>query len=102
MPVSSILGYLSSGMATEEILRQWPELEAEDIYQALGYQQSQWKKRASWLGAISRHETAYIGRVNQAFYPKESDRRDASATNFNCLKTIEITIEFYDYIKDMI
>lgn len=41
MPVSSILSYLSSGMSVEEILKQWPELEHEDIYQALGY--------ASWM-----------------------------------------------------
>ena len=37
MPVASILSYLSSGMTTEEILNEWPELELEDIYQALGY-----------------------------------------------------------------
>lgn len=37
MPVSSILGYMSSGMTVEEIIQQWPELEAEDIYEALGY-----------------------------------------------------------------
>jgi uncharacterized protein (DUF433 family) len=37
MPVASILSYLSSGMAVDEILRGWPELEQEDIYQALGY-----------------------------------------------------------------
>lgn len=37
MPVAAILSYLSSGMTIEEILRQWPELEREDIYQALGY-----------------------------------------------------------------
>lgn len=37
MPVASVLSYLSSGMTTEEILKQWPELELEDIYQALGY-----------------------------------------------------------------
>lgn len=37
MPVSSILSYLSSGMSVAEILHEWPELEAEDIYQALGY-----------------------------------------------------------------
>jgi len=37
MPVASILSYLSSGMAMEEILLGWPELEREDIYQALGY-----------------------------------------------------------------
>ena len=37
MPVASILGYLSSGMTVEEILKEWPELEREDILQALGY-----------------------------------------------------------------
>ena len=37
MPVASILSYLSSGMAMDKILREWPELEVEDIYQALGY-----------------------------------------------------------------
>ncbi|MBC7226653.1 MAG: DUF433 domain-containing protein [Thermoflexales bacterium] len=37
IPVSSILSYLSSGMTVEDILKEWPELEPEDIYQALGY-----------------------------------------------------------------
>jgi len=37
MPVASILSYLGSGMTMEEILLEWPELEREDIYQALGY-----------------------------------------------------------------
>lgn len=37
MPVSSILSYLGSGMTIEEILQEWPELEIEDVYQALGY-----------------------------------------------------------------
>lgn len=37
MPVASILAYLSAGMGIEEMLRQWPELEREDIYQALGF-----------------------------------------------------------------
>jgi uncharacterized protein (DUF433 family) len=37
IPIASILSYLSSGMSMEEILDQWPELEREDIYQALGY-----------------------------------------------------------------
>ena len=37
MPVASILSFLSSGMTVEEILQEWPELEREDIYQALGY-----------------------------------------------------------------
>ncbi|MBI5575944.1 MAG: DUF433 domain-containing protein [Deltaproteobacteria bacterium] len=37
MPVASILNYLSSGMTIDEILTQWPELEREDILEALGY-----------------------------------------------------------------
>ncbi len=37
MPVASILSYLSAGMTVDEILREWPELEREDIYQALAY-----------------------------------------------------------------
>jgi len=37
MPVASILAYLSGGMSIDEMLRQWPELEREDIYQALGF-----------------------------------------------------------------
>jgi uncharacterized protein (DUF433 family) len=37
MPVASILSYLSSGMTPERILKEWPGLEQEDIYQALGY-----------------------------------------------------------------
>ena len=37
MPVASILAYLSGGMSIEEMLKEWPELEREDIYQALGF-----------------------------------------------------------------
>lgn len=37
MPVASILSYLASGMNTDEILKEWPELEREDIQQALAY-----------------------------------------------------------------
>jgi uncharacterized protein (DUF433 family) len=37
IPVTSVLSYLASGMTTEEVLTEWPELEAEDIRQALGY-----------------------------------------------------------------
>ena len=37
MPVKSILAYLSSGMSIDEILQDWPDLEIQDIYQALGY-----------------------------------------------------------------
>lgn len=41
IPVASILGYLGSGMSVEQILQEWPELEREDIEQALAY--------ASWV-----------------------------------------------------
>lgn len=37
IPVASVLSYLASGMTVEEILRDWPELEREDILQALAY-----------------------------------------------------------------
>lgn len=37
MPVASVLSYLASGMSEDEILREWPELELEDIRQALAY-----------------------------------------------------------------
>ncbi len=37
IPVASILSYLSSGMSIDEILAEWPELEREDVYEALGY-----------------------------------------------------------------
>jgi uncharacterized protein (DUF433 family) len=37
IPVSSILSHLSAGMTVEEILAEFPELEREDIYEALGF-----------------------------------------------------------------
>lgn len=37
MPVASVLSYLASGMTADDILREWPELEIEDIRQALAY-----------------------------------------------------------------
>jgi len=37
IPVSSIFSYLSAGMTVEEILAEFPELEREDIYEALGF-----------------------------------------------------------------
>jgi len=35
--VSFILKCLASGMTVDDILKEWPELEREDIYQALRY-----------------------------------------------------------------
>ena len=37
MPLASILAYLSGGMSIDEIVKQWPELEREDVYQAAGF-----------------------------------------------------------------
>ena len=37
MPVASILAYLSGGMNIDEMLKEWPDLEREDIFQALGF-----------------------------------------------------------------
>lgn len=37
MPVESLLRYLASGMSREEMLSEWPELEPEDVDQALAY-----------------------------------------------------------------
>jgi uncharacterized protein (DUF433 family) len=37
IPVESLLSYLAAGMTVEEILKEWPELEREDIRQALRY-----------------------------------------------------------------
>ena len=37
IPVHSILSYLAGGMTEEDILKEWPELEREDIRQALAY-----------------------------------------------------------------
>jgi len=37
IPVASILNYLGAGMTMEDILAEWPELEREDVQQALMY-----------------------------------------------------------------
>ena len=37
IPVASLLSCLASGMSHDEILSQWPELEPEDLHQALAY-----------------------------------------------------------------
>ena len=52
MPVASILSYLSSGMTVEEILKQWPELEVEDIHQALGYASWAMEERVVFLEQV--------------------------------------------------
>lgn len=56
IPVASVLSYLSSGMSVEEILKQWPEIEHEDIYQALGYAAWTMEERIVPLGETAAHE----------------------------------------------
>jgi uncharacterized protein (DUF433 family) len=36
-PVATVVGYLASGMTPDEVLVEWPELEADDLRQALAY-----------------------------------------------------------------
>ena len=55
MPVSSILTYLASGMSVDEILRHWPELEREDIYEALQY--AAWVTQERWIPVTSDRQT---------------------------------------------
>ena len=50
MPVSSILAYLSSGMTPQQILEEWPELEPEDLSQALAYAAAVLEERVVPLG----------------------------------------------------
>ncbi|HRC84033.1 MAG TPA: DUF433 domain-containing protein [Thermoanaerobaculia bacterium] len=37
IPVASLLSSLAAGMSESELLLEWPELEAEDVRQALAY-----------------------------------------------------------------
>ena len=53
MPVASVLSYLGSGMSVDEILKEWPELEQEDIYQALGYAASVMEEQVLPLRALA-------------------------------------------------
>lgn len=50
MPVASVLAYMSSGMTTDEILSEWPELEMEDVFQALAYASSVLEEEVVPLG----------------------------------------------------
>lgn len=54
MPVSSVLSYLSSGMNIPDILEEWPELELDDILQALGF------------AALSTEEQTILIKSNEA------------------------------------
>jgi len=45
IPVASVVGVVADGMDTEEILRAYPDLEIEDIHQALRYAAEAVKER---------------------------------------------------------
>lgn len=45
IPVASVVGMVADGMGTEEILRAYPDLEIEDIHQALRYAAEAVKER---------------------------------------------------------
>jgi len=47
MPVSLIINLIANGMTTEEIIKEYPDLEPEDIKEALQY--------ASWLAKEELH-----------------------------------------------
>ncbi len=53
MPVSSILGYLSSGMTIDEVLEDFPFLEREDILEALAFSAMAMEDRYLELGKAS-------------------------------------------------
>jgi uncharacterized protein (DUF433 family) len=37
MPVATLLGYMGGGLSIRQILKEWPDLEEEDVRQALSY-----------------------------------------------------------------
>jgi len=37
IPVTTIVGMFANGMSTEEIMTEYPDIEKEDIYEALAY-----------------------------------------------------------------
>jgi len=45
IPVASVVGMVADGMGTEEILKAYPDLEIEDIHQALRYAAEAVKER---------------------------------------------------------
>lgn len=49
IPVSLIVNLVANGMTTEEIIKEYPDLEPEDIKEALQY--------ASWLAREELHPT---------------------------------------------
>lgn len=50
IPVSAVVGMLATGMTEEEVLQAFPELEREDIHEALQYLSETMRK-----GGLFRH-----------------------------------------------
>ena len=53
IPVSTIIGLIADGMTTQEILTAYPDLEAEDIIQALRFAAYVTKQRELPINAIT-------------------------------------------------
>jgi uncharacterized protein (DUF433 family) len=53
VPVSAVVGMVADGMTTEEILKDFPDLQAEDIGEALRYAAEAVREREIPLAAAS-------------------------------------------------
>ncbi len=53
IPVATVVGMLADGMSEEEILKAYPDLEAEDIHQALSYAAEAVRERELPLVSVS-------------------------------------------------
>ncbi|MBA7542633.1 hypothetical protein ES705_34957 [subsurface metagenome] len=53
IPVSTIIGLIADGMSTQEILAAYPDLDAEDIIQALRFAAYVTKERELPINAIT-------------------------------------------------
>ena len=53
VPVSTVVGMVADGMTTEEILKDFPDLQAEDIREALRYAAEAVREREIPLAAAS-------------------------------------------------
>jgi len=53
IPVATVVGMLADGMSEEEILKAYPDLEAEDLHQALSYAAEAVRERELPLVSVS-------------------------------------------------
>src|ERR1022692_2725140 len=64
MTVSLVVNLVANGMSTEDIVREYPELEAEDIRQALQYASALANEEVGFFKAPPREISGRHGRVN--------------------------------------